>query len=104
MKATQFDLFAEPPADLAIDDPYDTSDVKETLEAARRRRIIAVEKTQGCSRPIRLTGQIQVSDAGSGELVHHWSSTKDEINGFSYVPCKTRRADKCKSCADLYQG
>lgn len=66
--------------------------------------LLRVEGTQGCSHPIRLSGSLEVSDGTSGDIVHQWSSEQDESHGTIYVPCKTRRADKCPSCARLYQG
>lgn len=73
-------------------------------KASDAESLLSVDRAKGCAQPIRLTGSIEVSDAGSGDLVHQWSSERDESNGFTYVPCKTRRADRCPSCSQLYQG
>jgi hypothetical protein len=71
----------------------------EILASAR-----AVERAKGCSHPVRLTGSIEVTDKDTGALVHWWSTRRDTLTGVAYVPCKTRRAAKCPSCAALYQG
>jgi hypothetical protein len=71
----------------------------EILASAR-----AVERAKGCSHPVRLTGSIEVTDDHTGVLVHWWSTARDTLTGVAYVPCKTRRAAKCPSCAALYQG
>jgi hypothetical protein len=71
----------------------------EILASAR-----AVERAKGCSHPVRLCGSIEVTDEDTGVLVHWWSTARDTLTGVAYVPCKTRRAAKCPSCAGLYQG
>jgi hypothetical protein len=66
--------------------------------------VLAVERAKGCSHPIRLWGSIEVTDEPSGDVVHQWSTERDTPSGVAYVPCKTRRAAKCPSCAKQYQG
>lgn len=75
----------------------------EALSPEQRQGLLAAALAQGCSNPVRLTGSVNVTDARCGTPVHQWSSI-DEAAGVVYMPCKTRRAAKCPSCAALYQG
>jgi hypothetical protein len=64
--------------------------------------MVAVDRAKACSHPIRLTGSVEVSDGNTGDVVHQFS-TDDLSAGVAYVPCKTRRASRCPSCASVYQ-
>jgi hypothetical protein len=63
------------------------------------RLILTAER---CTRPIRLRGQVDYLDRGSGELLHRYT-TAHQPGGVLEVACKTRRASRCPSCAETYR-
>jgi hypothetical protein len=63
------------------------------------RLILTAER---CTRPIRLRGQVDYLDRGSGELLHRYT-TALQPGGVLEVACKTRRASRCPSCAEIYR-
>ena len=71
------------------------------VKREQRDGLLAAARAKGCSNPVRLNGSVRVTDSKSGVVVDQWSSAQDEASGVAYVPCKTRRASKCQSCAAL---
>src|SRR5262249_56907970 len=57
---------------------------------------------RGCSHPVRLTGEITDVDTATGEIIRR-VATADMPDGVLYVPCGTRRASLCPSCAETYR-
>ncbi|MGA3541553.1 replication initiator [Micromonosporaceae bacterium DT194] len=61
-----------------------------------------VKTAAGCSRPVRLTGEIATIDRATGRLLA--SITTAELpDGEIYKPCGNRRHAVCPSCARTYQ-
>jgi hypothetical protein len=60
-----------------------------------------VQAAAGCTRPIRLTGQIDVKNT-DGTLMHT-IDTDTMPDGAIYTPCGNRRASVCPSCAEVYR-
>lgn len=86
-------------------DVFEHMKPEDTFETrVQARRLMAADSAKGCTQPIQLSGQIVVDDAVTGRRIYDWSSQRDELNGTIYVPCKTRRADRCEHCARIYQG
>src|SRR5690606_31092204 len=56
----------------------------------------------GCTRPIRLSGEIVTVEADTGRLLAR-TSTQDMPDGVIYKACGTRRATVCPSCAETYR-
>ncbi|WP_061290207.1 replication initiator [Herbidospora cretacea] len=61
-----------------------------------------IRRTGGCRQPIHLRGSVDHIDAGTGELLHRYS-TRSEPGGVLRVACKTRRASRCPACAETYR-
>jgi hypothetical protein len=55
-----------------------------------------------CSQPVQLRGRVDYLDRTTGELLHRYS-TSGEPGGVLHIPCKTRRASRCPSCAETYR-
>jgi len=55
-----------------------------------------------CTQPVRLHGQVDHLDQATGELLHRYS-TATEPGRVLLMPCKTRRASRCPSCAETYR-
>ncbi|MEW2356407.1 replication initiator [Spirillospora sp. NPDC029432] len=64
--------------------------------AARTRRM------GGCAQPVHLRGRVHYLDPLTGEILHHYSTAR-EPGGVLRVACKTRRASRCPSCAEIYR-
>jgi hypothetical protein len=60
-----------------------------------------VNAASACTRPIRLTGQIDVKRP-DGSLMHS-IDTGSMPDGAIYTPCGNRRASVCPSCAEVYR-
>ncbi|TYB50042.1 replication initiation protein [Actinomadura chibensis] len=58
--------------------------------------------TGGCSQPVYLTGTVEHVHAGTGELLHRYTTDR-EPDGALPVACKTRRASRCPACAEIYR-
>src|SRR5215831_4572685 len=58
--------------------------------------------TGGCSRPVRLRGQVHHLDPATGEVLHT-VSTADTPDGVIYTACGDRRASVCPACAQTYR-
>jgi hypothetical protein len=56
----------------------------------------------GCSRPVRLRGQIHHVDPATGEVLRT-SNTSDLPDGVIYTSCGDRRASVCPACAEIYR-
>ncbi|MFC4592406.1 replication initiator [Sphaerisporangium corydalis] len=61
-----------------------------------------IRATGGCRQPIHLRGHLLHVDQATGALLHRYSTTT-EPGGVLRVPCKTRRASRCPSCAETYR-
>ncbi|MDF5751699.1 replication initiator [Spongiactinospora sp. TRM90649] len=59
-------------------------------------------KIGGCRQPIHLRGKVEHHDRATGALLHRYT-TRTEPDGLLRVPCKTRRASRCPSCAETYR-
>ncbi|MEU8527897.1 replication initiator protein RepSA [Streptomyces sp. NPDC048629] len=62
-----------------------------------------IRRTGGCTDPIRLQGSTVTRVAGTGHVLHSYS-TDQEPGGFLRVACGNRRASRCPSCAWTYAG
>lgn len=63
----------------------------------------ARQRAGGCSNPVRLQGSTELVDTTTGESRNRYSS-KDELDGYTYVRCGNRRASVCPSCSHEYKG
>ncbi|GAA4597962.1 replication initiator protein RepSA [Planotetraspora phitsanulokensis] len=61
-----------------------------------------IRRSGGCRQPIHLRGKVEHWDTATGTLLHRYS-TRLEPDGVLRVPCKTRRASRCPSCAEVYR-
>ncbi|GII56307.1 replication initiation protein [Planotetraspora thailandica] len=61
-----------------------------------------IRRAGGCRQPIHLRGKVEHWDTATGTLLHRYS-TRLEPDGVLRVPCKTRRASRCPSCAEVYR-
>ncbi|MFG1865666.1 replication initiator [Microbispora bryophytorum] len=61
-----------------------------------------IRRTNGCRQPIHLRGKVEHWDTATGTLLHRYS-TRLEPDGVLRVPCKSRRASRCPSCAETYR-
>ncbi|WP_055482547.1 replication initiator [Sphaerimonospora mesophila] len=61
-----------------------------------------IRRTGGCRQPIHLHGKVEHYDRATGDLLHRYT-TNSEPDGLLRVPCKTRRASRCPSCAETYR-
>jgi hypothetical protein len=61
-----------------------------------------VAATGGCAHPIHLVGESSIVDAGSGEVLHTYS-TADEPGGRLLAACGNRRASVCAACSEVYR-
>jgi len=60
-----------------------------------------VRRVGGCARPVHLTGWATAVNVGTGEL--HEYTTSSEAAGALLVPCGSRHASRCRSCATVYR-
>ena len=63
----------------------------------------AVQRAGGCERPVRLRGQMAMLDTRTGDVVSGHGSAA-ELDGFTYVKCRNRRASVCATCSHEYKG
>ncbi|WP_246075629.1 replication initiator [Nonomuraea terrae] len=61
-----------------------------------------IRATAGCRQPIHLRGKVEHYDGATGQLLHRYT-TRHEPDGILRLPCKTRRASRCPSCAEVYR-
>ncbi|MER5426969.1 replication initiator [Streptosporangium roseum] len=61
-----------------------------------------IRRTGGCRQPIHLRGHVFHVDPVTGGRLHSYT-TAGEPDGILRVPCKTRRATRCPSCAETYR-
>ncbi len=61
-----------------------------------------VQAAAGCTRPIRLTGDLLTVDTSTGQLLATVSTTDMPDNAI-YKPCGNRRVSVCPSCSSRYQ-
>ncbi|GII65648.1 replication initiation protein [Sphaerisporangium krabiense] len=61
-----------------------------------------VARLGGCAEPVRLSGETATIDAGTGQILDHYS-TIGEPHGQLLVRCGNRRASRCPSCAETYR-
>jgi hypothetical protein len=62
----------------------------------------AIRHPGGCLQPVLLRGRADYIDAGTGELIHRYTSAR-EPGGVLPIACKTRRASRCPPCAEVYR-
>ncbi|THJ30089.1 replication initiator, partial [Candidatus Frankia alpina] len=62
-----------------------------------------IQRTAGCTHPIRLAGHVDQADRDTGELRRVFDSA-GMPDGTILVPCGNRRATVCPSCSYLYAG
>ncbi len=60
-----------------------------------------VERLQGCTHPVQLTGYSATLNAETGEALHAFT-TLDHPTGRLLVPCGNRRASRCPACSRVY--
>ncbi|GAA3312787.1 replication initiator [Nonomuraea dietziae] len=73
------------------------------LDAPDHDRWVAqIRRTGGCRQPIHLRGHVLHVDPATGRRLHTYT-TATEPGGVLRVPCKTRRASRCPSCAETYR-
>ncbi|WP_204045120.1 replication initiator [Acrocarpospora phusangensis] len=63
---------------------------------------VQIRRAGGCRQPIHLRGKVEHRDRATGALLHRYS-TRLEPGGVLRIPCKTRRASRCESCAETYR-
>jgi len=56
----------------------------------------------GCSRPVRLRGQVHHLNPATGEILYT-VSTADAPDGVIYTACGDRRTSVCPACAETYR-
>ncbi|MBG0826814.1 replication initiation protein [Planomonospora sp. ID67723] len=61
-----------------------------------------IRRTGGCRQPIHLRGHVQHVDPATGGRLHTYT-TATEPDGILRLPCKTRRASRCPTCAETYR-
>ena len=61
-----------------------------------------VRSASGCTRPIRLAGQVHTVDHATGEIIAA-TDTATMPDGVIYKACGNRRATVCPSCSTVYQ-
>src|SRR5215211_8079920 len=61
-----------------------------------------VARVRGCTRPVRLSGMVEVREAATGRVVDAFD-TATLPDGVIYKPCGTRRASICPACAEIYR-
>ncbi|GAA3077522.1 replication initiator [Streptosporangium carneum] len=61
-----------------------------------------IHRTGGCRQPIHLRGRVLHVDRATGRLLHSYT-TATEPDGVLRLPCKTRRASRCPTCAEVYR-
>lgn len=61
-----------------------------------------VERTGGCSRPVRLRGAAHAVDTASGDVLASYGSA-DQPDNTLLVACGDRRASVCPACAESYR-
>ena len=59
-------------------------------------------RARGCTRPVRLSGVVEVHETKSGRVVDVFD-TATLPDGVIYKPCGTRRASVCPACAEVYR-
>jgi hypothetical protein len=67
-----------------------------------RRWAARARATGGCAQPIHLRGHVDYRDPATGQLLHRYTTAR-EPGGVLRVACKTRRASRCPSCAEVYR-
>src|SRR5919205_314811 len=85
-----------------LDRPDGPSIVERAGQLGYRRWLDHVSSAGGCTRPIRLSGQLHTVDTTTGQIL----PTRDTGSmpaGVVYVPCGDRRASVCAWCAETYR-
>jgi hypothetical protein len=67
-----------------------------------RHRLAQATTVGGCSRPVRLRGQVHRVDPATGEVLRTLN-TDDTPDGVIYTACGDRRASVCPACAETYR-
>ena len=61
-----------------------------------------IRAAAGCTRPIRLAGQVHTIDPATGQIIAA-TDTASMPDGVIYKACGNRRATVCPSCSTVYQ-
>jgi hypothetical protein len=61
-----------------------------------------IRRAGGCAQPVHLRGHVAHIDPLTGAVLHSYSTAR-EPGGVLRVACKTRRASRCPSCAEVYR-
>ncbi|GAA4510748.1 replication initiator protein RepSA [Actinoallomurus oryzae] len=87
----------------AVPSPLTLRDIARRATSPDYQRWTAqIRRTGGCAQPIHLRGRVDYRDPLTGALLHRYS-TIHEPDGVLRVACKTRRASRCPSCAEVYR-
>ncbi|HET6353199.1 replication initiator [Streptomyces sp.] len=62
-----------------------------------------ITATGGCAHPVHLTGATTVRDTYSGEILHHYDTSREPGERL-LVRCRNRRATVCPPCSRLHAG
>lgn len=62
-----------------------------------------VTATGGCVHPVHLAGATTVRDAATGEILHHYDTTREPGERL-LIRCRNRRATVCAPCSRLHAG
>jgi hypothetical protein len=65
--------------------------------------ITQVEPVGGCTRPVRLRGQLVDVDTVTGQVIRQLDTGSELPDGVIYKACGTRKASQCPSCAEIYR-
>jgi hypothetical protein len=80
----------------------DESAFERTTQAAYHAWLDHIRTAAGCTRPVRLTGQLVTLEADTGRLLTQ-RDTDTMPDGVVYKPCGNRRERVCPSCAEVYR-
>jgi hypothetical protein len=103
-------------AALAVAEPSPPGTAANTAPPSTREQIYAraarddydqwisqVEPVGGCTRPVRLRGQLVEVDTTTGEITRTLDTNRELPDGVIYKACGPRRASQCPSCAETYR-
>lgn len=97
---------APAPAPGSLASPQYLADPHGLYARARRpdfgRWLAHAARARGCTRPVRLAGEVVTVDPATGAVLDRFS-TDDVPDRVLYKPCGTRRVSVCPSCAETYR-
>jgi len=65
--------------------------------------ITQVTPVGGCTKPVRLRGQLVDLDSRTGEITRQLNTGSELPDGVVYKACGSRRASQCPACAEVYR-